>query len=84
MATKKRKRKAKPHARAALRVRRVPPTKRAQVRRKQRRRNPAPTAFPFTVELHGATVARFKSMPRARQYAQALANRSRTVVKVKA
>lgn len=82
MATK-RKRKTK-HARSALRVKRAPATARAQVRRKQRRRNPLRPLLPFSVELHGATVARFKSMPRAREYAQALANRSRSQVKVKA
>jgi hypothetical protein len=52
--------------------------------RGERSRNPAPAAFPVRVIQAGGEVAAFRSLPRARQYAQALANRTGRPVKVRA
>jgi hypothetical protein len=47
-----------------------------------RRRNPA--ALPVRVSMGGAVIAQFRSLPRAKQYAQALANKARRQVRVTA
>jgi hypothetical protein len=46
----------------------------------RRTRNPL---LPIAVQMGGATVAQFRSLPRARQYAQALANAAHRQVRVR-